>query len=91
MGEGLAAGATLLFLLLGLGVRLVQRKGPGLGEVLQELARGRTAAAVERERRATTVEVLDRLSAGGRIEVTDERGRRAVYKVASPRAHRRHR
>jgi hypothetical protein len=68
---------------LGLAMRLMSRRGrTGLGEILLELARGRAAAASERERRATTVEILDRLPHGGRVDEVDESGRQRTYEVA---------
>ncbi|MFD4610024.1 hypothetical protein ACFWOT_18375 [Streptomyces sp. NPDC058440] len=68
---------------LGLIIRLMSRRGrPGLGEVLLELAKGRAAAVSERERRATTMEILDRLPHGGRVDEVDESGRQRTYEVA---------
>lgn len=77
-------------LALGLTIRLLSRRGrPGLGEILLELAKGRAAAASERERRATTVEILDRLPHGGRVDELDGSGRQRTYEVvpASTRTH----
>ncbi|MFJ4713485.1 hypothetical protein [Streptomyces sp. NPDC088785] len=72
-----------LVLLVGLAMRLPSRRGhPGLWDVLLELAKGRATAASERERRATAVEVLERLPDGGRMHEVDERGRRRTYEVA---------
>lgn len=72
-----------LVLLVGLTMRLASQRGrPGLWEVLLELAKGRTTAASERERRATAVEVLERLPDGGRMYEVDERGRQRTYEVA---------
>jgi len=85
MGAGMAAiTGTGLLTLIGLLVR--SRPGRiGLWEVLGELARGRTVAAAERERRATMVEVLNRLPPGGRIVELDERGcRRSVELAPAP-------
>ncbi|MFJ2007984.1 hypothetical protein [Streptomyces chartreusis] len=68
----------------------MSRRGrPGLGEILLELAKGRAAAASERERRATTVEILDRLPHGGRVDEVDENGRQRTYAVVpvSKRTH----
>ena len=71
-----------VLLALGLTTRLMSRRGrPGLWEILLELAKGRAAAASERERRATTVEILDRLPHGGRIDEVDESGRQRTYEV----------
>jgi hypothetical protein len=53
----------------------------GVWEVLREVARGRSAAVAEREWRATTVEVLDRLPAGGGLDMVDDRGHRRTYRV----------
>jgi hypothetical protein len=75
---------------LGLTTRLMSRRGrPGMWEILLELAKGRAAAASERERRATTVEILDRLPHGGRVDEVDESGRQRTYEVApaSKRTH----
>lgn len=73
-------------LALGLAARLIIRcKSAGLSEVLLEFVRGRMAAAAERERRATMVEVLERLHNGGRLEETDASGRqRAIVVTAVP-------
>jgi hypothetical protein len=76
----LAGPVTLMVL------ALVSRLGTGHGrigvwEVLREVARGRSAAAAEREWRATTVEVLDRLPAGGGLDMVDDRGHRRTYRV----------
>ena len=81
MGAGLAAitGTGALTII---GLLLRSRAGSaGLWEVLGELARGRTAAMAERERRATMVEVLDRLTEGGRLVEIDERGKRHSLEV----------
>ncbi|MFJ9634861.1 hypothetical protein ACIRU8_44945 [Streptomyces sp. NPDC101175] len=79
------AGSGAVFV-LGLAVRLMSRRGStGLGEILLELARGRAAAASERERRATTVEILDRLPHGGRVDEVDENGRQRTYEVTPAR------
>ncbi|WP_324790410.1 hypothetical protein [Streptomyces sp. H51] len=72
---------------LGLTMRLMSRRGhTGLGEILLELARARSAAASERERRATTVEILDRLPHGGRVDEVDDSGRQRTYEVTPARA-----
>ena len=57
-------------------------------EILLELAKGRTAAVAERERRATTVEVLDRLLHGGRVDEIDDGGHQRTYQVAPARKRR---
>ncbi|MFF4427438.1 hypothetical protein ACFY04_43200 [Streptomyces sp. NPDC001549] len=88
MGTEIAAivGSGVLAVL---GLLLRSRPGrTGLWEVLGELARGRTAAATERERRATVLEVLDRLPTGGRLVEVDERGCRRTVEV-HPQARRR--
>jgi hypothetical protein len=75
----IGSGAVLA---LGLTMRLMSRRGrPGLWEVLLELAKGRTAAVSEKERRTTTVEILDRLPRGGRVDEVDESGRQRTYEV----------
>jgi len=76
----IGSGAVLV---LGLTTRLMSGRGrPGLWEILLELAKGRTAAASERERRATMVEILDRLPQGGRVDEVDESGRQRSYEIA---------
>ena len=75
-------GSSAVFA-LGLAMRLmVRRRGTGVGEILLELARGRAAAMSERERRLTTVEILNRLPHGGRVDEVDENGRQRSYQVA---------
>jgi hypothetical protein len=85
-------GSGLVFA-LGLAIRLMtsQRGRPGLWDILLELAKGRAAAVSEREHRATTVEILQRLPQGGRIDEMDENGRQRVYEVAPPAKRRRSR
>jgi hypothetical protein len=62
--------------------RLRARHGRiGPWEVLREVARGRSAAAAEREWRTTAVEVLERLPAGGGLDMVDDRGHRRTYRV----------
>lgn len=53
---------------------------------MQELAWARSAATSERERRATTVEILDRLPRSGRVDEVDDRGRQRTYEVTPARA-----
>lgn len=77
----LPGGIAVLGLLLRWGRRR-DRLGPW--DVLQELARGRCAVTAERERRATVVQMLDRMDAGGRVDEVDEHGRRRTFQVRPP-------
>lgn len=82
-GEAATMVGTGAVLALGLAARLMSwRRRPGLGEILLELARGRTAAVSERERRTTTMEILERLPNGGRVDEIDDDGHQRTYKVA---------
>ncbi len=72
-----AAGGSVAVVLLGLILR-PRKNGAGLWDVLHELARGRTASGMERERRAT-LSVLLRKLPDRRFQVEDvAHGRRAV-------------
>ncbi|MFG2209513.1 hypothetical protein [Streptomyces sp. NPDC048638] len=80
------AGPVTIMVLTTLTSLMGLRRGRGrIGpwEVLREMARGRSAAAAERECRATAVEVLDRLPAGGRLDMVDDRGHRRTYHVST--------
>ncbi|MDX2521594.1 hypothetical protein PV355_41810 [Streptomyces stelliscabiei] len=72
-----AAGGSMTIVLLGLVLR-PRKNGAGLWDVLHELARGRTASGMERERRATLSVLLRRLP-DRRVQVEDVvHGRRTV-------------
>ncbi|WP_327737568.1 hypothetical protein OG749_31435 [Streptomyces nojiriensis] len=84
MADIVAVAGPVTIMVLTMLIRL--RKGHGrIGpwEVLRVLACGRSAAAAEREYRATAVEVLDRLPAGGRLDMVDDRGHRRTYHVST--------
>ncbi|MFV5995418.1 hypothetical protein ACNPQM_24030 [Streptomyces sp. NPDC056231] len=71
------AGSSVAIVLLGLVLR-PRKNGAGLWDVLHELARGRTANGMERERRATLSVLLRRLP-DRRVQVEDvAHGRRTV-------------
>jgi hypothetical protein len=74
-----AGGSAAVFLLVLLGLVLrPRRNGVGLWDVLHELARGRTAGGMERERRATLTVMLRRLP-DREVQVEDgAHGRRTV-------------
>jgi hypothetical protein len=72
-----AASGSVVIVLLGLVLR-PRKNGVGLWDVLHELARGRTASGMERERRATLSVLLRRLP-DRRVQVEDVvHGRRTV-------------
>ncbi|MFE5957036.1 MULTISPECIES: hypothetical protein [Streptomyces] len=72
-----AAGGSVVIILLGLLLR-PRKDGAGMWDVLHELARGRTASGMERERRATLSVLLRRLP-DRRVQVEDVgHGRRTV-------------
>lgn len=72
-----AVGGTAAIMLLGLALR-PRKNGVGLWDVLHELARGRTASGMERERRATLTVLLRKLP-DRRVQLEDNRhGRRTV-------------
>lgn len=76
MGVDLSA-AVLPALITGAGLLLRCRGGRGLWDILHESVRGRSAARVERERRATLQMVLERLPHGEvRVEDSDGHGGR---------------
>ncbi|MFE0173341.1 hypothetical protein ACFWZ2_13565 [Streptomyces sp. NPDC059002] len=84
MADVVAVAGPITVVVLTMLIRLWRGHGRiGPWEVLRELARGRSAAAAERECRATAVEVLDRLPAGGRLDMVDGRGHRRTYHVST--------
>ncbi|MEU6676654.1 hypothetical protein [Streptomyces sp. NPDC046925] len=86
MSDTVAVAGPIAIMGLSVLIRLGRGRGRiGPWEVLRELARGRSAAAAERECRATAVEVLDRLAAGGSLDMVDDRGHRRTFRV-SPRS-----